>query len=136
MFRCFQQNRAAGSGRGRQVKYDAKRQTVLSTAHLVEIDLHRTEAYGGWWHQITGFWSAVRIAALQNCIRLICERRCRAFCCLCPDQEPVVDLHSILEQVHEAALNLAINYTQPFHPSATMILPDSDFADGLSSEVS
>jgi len=47
-------------------------------------------------------------------------------------------MHSILEQVHEkAALNLAINYTQPpFHPSATMICLDSDFADELSSVVS
>jgi len=87
------------------------------------------------WHQITGFWSAVRIAALlQNCIRLMRGAAALLLPLCTGDQEPVVDLHSILEQVHEeAALKRSIIPNRPFHPSATMILPDSDFAEELSS---
>lgn len=41
------------------------------------------------------------------------------------DKEPVVDLHSVLEQVYEeAALDLAINYTQPPVPPVS----NNDFA--------
>jgi len=98
MFLRFQWAPRAEQRRGgRQVKYDAKRQTVLnSTAHLVEIDLLRTgePKHGGWWCGIR-FWSAVRIAALlQNCIRLILRGAAALLLPLCTG-EPVVDLHSI-----------------------------------------
>jgi Protein of unknown function (DUF4058) len=78
-------NKRSGEGK---VKHDAKRQAVLnSTANLVEIDLLRTgepKPMAGVWHPTTGFWSADRIAVLpQNCIRLICESRCHAFCYRC-----------------------------------------------------
>jgi len=62
--------------------------------HLVEVDLLRTEPkpMAGGVASDYRIWSAVRIAALQNCIRLQFARRCRAFVTAVPgDQEPVVD---------------------------------------------
>jgi len=94
-------------------------------AHLVEIDLLRTGEPSLW--RVCGIltvWSAVRIAALlQNCIRLICEGAAALLLPLCTgDQEPVVDLHSILEQVHKENAG-AINYQPPIPP-----VSNDDFA--------
>lgn len=119
----------AGEGK---VKYDAKRQTVLnSTAHLVEIDVLRT---GKPKPMAGGVASDYRILVSRANRRPAAElypfnlREAlpRFLLPLCAgDQEPVVDLHSILEQVHkEAALNLAINYTQPPIPP----ISNDDFA--------
>lgn len=122
-------NKRSGEG---QVKYDAKRQTVLnSMAHLVEIDLLRTgepkPAAGGW-------PSDYRI--------LVSRANCRPTAELYPfnlrdtmprfllplqlaDEEPVIDLYIVLEQVYqEAALDLAIAYDQQPIPPVS----DDDFA--------
>lgn len=122
-------NKRAGEGK---VKYNAKRQAVLnSTAHLVEIDLLRT---GEPMLMAGGMASDYRI--------LVSRANCRPAadlypfnlreplpCFLLPlrpgDREPVIDLQAILKQTYEeAALDLAINYTQPPIPPVS----DDDFA--------
>jgi Protein of unknown function (DUF4058) len=112
------------TGEGKE-KYDTKRQTVLnSTAHLVEIDLLRT---GEPKPIVGGVASDYRI--------LVSRADCRPTAELYPfnlqdplprfllplrpgDEEPIMDLQTILEQVYqEAALDLAIDYSiQPIPP--------------------
>lgn len=122
-------NKRAGEG---QVKYDAKRQVVLnSTANLVEIDLLRT---GEPKPMAGGVASDYRILVSRANHRPAAELYPfnlreplpRFLLPLNPsDREPVVDLQSVLAQVYqEAALNLAIDYTQPPVPS----ISDQDFA--------
>lgn len=122
-------NKRSGEGKA---KYDAKRQTTLnSTAHLVEIDLLRT---GEPKPMAGGVASDYRILVSRANRRPAAElypfnlREAlpRFLLPLCPeDQEPVVDLHSILEQVYEeAALDLVIDYTHPPVPPVS----DDDFA--------
>jgi len=122
-------NKRAGEGK---VKYDTKRQTVLnSTAHLVEIDLLRT---GESKPMAGGVASDYRILVSRANRRPAAELYPfnlreplpRFLLPLRPgDQEPVVDLQAVLEQVYqEAALDLAINYTQPPIPPVS----DEDFA--------
>ncbi|MFB2936925.1 DUF4058 family protein [Aerosakkonemataceae cyanobacterium BLCC-F154] len=122
-------NKRAGEGK---VKYNAKRQAVLnSTAHLVEIDLLRT---GEPMLVAGGIASDYRI--------LVSRANCRPAadlypfnlreslpCFLLPlrlgDREPVIDLPAVLKQTYEeAALDLAIDYTQPPIPPVS----DDDFA--------
>jgi len=111
-------NKRTGEGK---VKYDAKRQTVLnSTVHLVEIDLLRT---GEPKPMAGGVASDYRILVSRANRRpaaelypfYLREALPRFLLPLRPrDQEPVVDLQVVLEQVYqEAALDLAIDYTQP-----------------------
>jgi hypothetical protein len=111
-------NKRTGEG---TVKYDAKRQSVLnSTAHLVEIDLLRT---GEPKSMAGGVTSDYRILVSRANRRPAAELypfnlREPLPCFLLPlrpgDQEPVVDLQAVLKQVYEeAALDLAIDYTQP-----------------------
>lgn len=122
-------NKRAGEGK---IKYDTKRQAVLnSTANLVEIDLLRT----GEPKLITG--------GISSDYRILVSRaNCRPAAELYPfnlreplprfllplnpgDREPVVNLHDVLAQVYqEAALDLAIDYTQPPVPPVS----DEDFA--------
>ena len=122
-------NKRTGEGK---VKYDAKRQTVLnSTAHLVEIDLLRT---GELKPMAGGVASDYRILVSRADRRPTAELYAfnlrealpRFLLPLClGDREPGVDLYSILEQVYqEAALDLAIDYTQPPVPPVS----DDDFA--------
>lgn len=122
-------NKRAGEGK---VKYDAKRQTVLnSTAHLVEIDLLRT---GEPKPMAGGVASDYRILVSRANRRPAAELYPfywrsplpRFLLPLRPgDQEPVVDLQTVLEQVYqEAALDLAIDYTHPPVPPVS----DEDFA--------
>lgn len=111
-------NKRAGEGK---LKYDAKRQAVLnSLSHLVEIDLLRT---GESKPMVGGVASDYRI--------LVSRVNCRPTAELYPfnlrdplprfllplhpgDREPIVDLQSVLSQAYqEAALDLAIDYTQP-----------------------
>jgi Protein of unknown function (DUF4058) len=115
-------NKRSGEGR---TKYDAKRQAILnSTAHLVEIDLLRT---GEAKLMAGGIPSDYRILVSRAHHRPAAElypfnlrEPLPRF--LLPlsasDQEPVVDLHNLLEQVYqEAALELAIDYSaQPIPP--------------------
>ena len=121
-------NKRSGEGK---VKYDTKRQTVLnSTAHLVEIDLLRT---GEPKPMAGGVASDYRILVSRANRRPAAElypfnlREAlpRFLLPLCPeDQDPVVDLQNVLEQVYqEAALDLAINYTQSPVPPVN----DDDF---------
>lgn len=115
-------NKRTGAGKE---KYDTKRQTVLnSTTHLVEIDLLRT---GEPKPMAGGVASDYRI--------LVSRADCRPTAELYPfnlqdplprfllplrpgDEEPIMDLQTILEQVYqEAALDLAIDYSiQPIPP--------------------
>ena len=122
-------NKRAGEGKA---KYDAKRQTVLnSMAHLVEIDLLRT---GEAKPMSGGVASDYRILVSRANRRPAAElypfnlrdSLPRFLLPLRPgDQEPVVDLHIILQQVYaEAALELAIDYSQPPVPPVS----DDDFA--------
>ena len=122
-------NKRAGEGK---VKYNAKRQTVLnSMAHLVEIDLLRT---GEPKPMAGGVASDYRILVSRANRRPVAElypfnlpeALPRFLLPLRPgDQEPVVDLQDVLEQVYqEAALELAIDYTQPPVPPVS----DDDFA--------
>ncbi len=109
------------TGAGKE-KYDTKRQTVLnSTAHLVEIDLLRT---GEPKPTAGGVESDYRI--------LVSRADCRPTAELYPfnlqdplprfllplrpgDEEPIMDLQTILELVYqEAALDLAILYERGF----------------------
>jgi Protein of unknown function (DUF4058) len=122
-------NKRTGEGK---TKYDAKRQTVLnSAAHFVEIDLLRigeAKAMAG------GVLSDYRILVSRANHRPAAELYPFNLRELLPrfllplrpgDQEPVVDLHSLLQQVYQdVALDLAINYTQPPVPSVS----DDDFA--------
>lgn len=122
-------NKRTGEG---QVKYDAKRQSVFnSTAHLVEVDLLRT---GEPKPMVEGVVSDYRILVS----RADCQPAADLYpfnlreplpCFLLPlrpgDQEPVVNLQAVLKQVYEeAALDLAIDYTQPPVPPVS----DDDFA--------
>ena len=118
-------NKRAGEGK---VKYNAKRQTVLnSMAHLVEIDLLRT---GEPKPMAGGVASDYRILVSRANRRPVAElypfnlpeALPRFLLPLRPgDQEPVVDLQDVLEQVYqEAALELAIDYTQPPVPPLTL----------------
>lgn len=111
-------NKRVGEGK---VKYDAKRQTVLnSLSHLVEIDLLRT---GEPKPMAGGVTSDYRILVSRSNRRPSAELYPfnlrdplpRFLLPLHPgDREPIVDLHSILSQAYqEAALDLAIDYTQP-----------------------
>ena len=115
-----------------KVKYDAKRQAVLSsTANLVEIDLLRT---GEPQPMAGGIASDYRILVSRANRRPAAElypfnlrEPLPRF--LLPlnsgDREPVVNLQDILVQVYrEAALDLAIDYTQPPVPAVS----DEDFA--------
>lgn len=122
-------NKRVGEGK---IKYDAKRQTVLnSTAHLVEIDLLRT---GEPKPMAGGVTSDYRILVSRANRRPAAELYLfnlrsplpRFLLPLRPgDQEPVVDLKAMLEQVYqEAALDLAIDYTQP----PVSPVSDDDFA--------
>lgn len=122
-------NKRSGEGK---LKYDAKRQTVLnSTAHLLEIDLLRTgepKPVAG------GVPSDYRILVSRANRRPAAELypfnlRDGVPRFLLPlragDDEPVVDLSTILEQVYqEAALDLAITYDQQPIPPVS----DKDFA--------
>jgi Protein of unknown function (DUF4058) len=122
-------NKRVGEGKA---KYDAKRQTVLnSMAHLVEIDLLRT---GEPKPMAGGVASDYRILVSRANHRpaaelypfSLRERLPRFLLPLRPvDQEPVVDLQAVVQQVYEeAALELAIDYTQPPIPPVS----DDDFA--------
>ncbi|MEB3338410.1 MAG: DUF4058 family protein [Leptolyngbyaceae bacterium] len=122
-------NKRAGEGK---MKYDAKRQAVLnSTASLVEIDLLRT---GEAKPVEGGVASDYRILVSRANCRPAAELYAfnlqdslpRFLFPLRPDDlEPVVDLQEVLEQVgREAALDLAIDYTQPPVP----LVSDDDFA--------
>jgi len=122
-------NKRTGEGK---IKYDAKRQVVLnSTANLVEIDLLRT---GEPQPMAGGVASDYRILVSRANRRPAAELYPfnlreplpRFLLPLRPeDQEAVVDLKEVLEQVYqEAALDLAINYTQPPVPP----ISDHDFA--------
>lgn len=122
-------NKRTGEGKK---QYDTKRQTLLnSTAHLVEIDLLRT---GEPKSMAGGVTSDYRI--------LVSRADCRPTAELYPfnlqdplprfllplrsgDEEPIMDLQTILEQVYqEAALDLAIDYSiGPIPP-----VSDVDFA--------
>jgi hypothetical protein len=127
-------NKRSGEGR---VKYDAKRQAILnSTAHLVEIDLLRT---GEAKPMAGGISSDYRILVSRVNRRPAAELypfnlRDPLPRFLLPlysgDQEPVVDLHNLLEQVYqEAALELAIDYaTQPIPPLSE---PDFQWVQSL-----
>lgn len=111
-------NKRAGEGK---IKYDTKRQNVLnSTANLVEIDLLRTgepKPVAG------GVSSDYRILVSRAVERPAAEfypfnLRDPIPRFLLPlnsgDEEPIVDLGWALNQVREeAALDLAIDYTQP-----------------------
>lgn len=121
-------NKRSGEGK---VKYDAKCQMVLnSTAHLVEIDLLRT---GEPKPMAGGVASDYRILVSRANHRPAAElypfnlreALLRFLLPLRPgDREPVVDLQDVLEQVYqEAALDLAIDYTQPPVPPVS----DDDF---------
>lgn len=117
-------NKRTGEGK---VKYDAKRQSVLnSAAHLVEIDLLRA---GEPKPMAGGIASDYRLLVSRADRRPAAELYPfnlreplpRFLLPLCPgDQEPVVNLQTVLEQVYqEAALELAIDYsTQPIPPLA------------------
>lgn len=122
-------NKRAGEGKA---KYDAKRQAVLnSTANLVEIDLLRT---GEPKPMVGGIASDYRILVSRANRRPAAELYPfnlreplpRFLLPLNPgDPEPMVDLHNVLAQVYqEAALDLAIDYTQPPVP----LVNDDDFA--------
>lgn len=111
-------NKRSGAGK---TKYDTKRQTLLnSTAHLVEIDLLRT---GEAKPMVGGVASDYRVLVSRADRRPTAElypfnlRQAlpRFLLPLRPtDQEPVVDLQQVLQQVYqEAALDLAIDYSQP-----------------------
>ncbi|NJN56994.1 MAG: DUF4058 family protein [Leptolyngbyaceae cyanobacterium SL_5_9] len=122
-------NKRDGEGKS---KYDAKHYAVLSsTANLVEIDLLRT---GEPKPMAGGVLSDYRVLVSRANRRPAAElypfnlrEPLPRF--LLPlrsgDQEPVVDLQSVLEQVYqEAALDLAIDYSQlPVPP-----VSDDDFA--------
>ena len=122
-------NKRSGEGK---LKYDAKRQTVLnSAANLVEIDLLRMgepKPVAG------GVPSDYRILVSRASRRPAAELYPfnlrdaipRFLLPLKPgDEEPVVDLHTVLEQVYqEAALDLAIAYDQKPIPPVS----DDDFA--------
>ena len=122
-------NKRAGEGK---VKYDAKRQAVLnSTANLVEIDLLRTgepkPMAGGVASDYRILVSRVnRRPAAELYPFNLREPLPRFLLPLRPsDREPVVDLQVVLQQVYqEAALDLAIDYTQPPIPPVS----DDDFA--------
>jgi hypothetical protein len=114
-------NKRSGEGR---VKYDAKRQAVLnSTAHLIEIDLLRT---GEAKPMAGGIPSDYRLLVSRADRRPTAELypfnlRDPLPRFLLPlqanDREPVVELQNLLEQVyHEAALELAIDCSQPVPP--------------------
>ena len=122
-------NKRSGEGK---VKYDAKRQNVLnSSANLVEIDLLRTgepKPIAG------GVPSDYRVLVSRATRRPKAELYpfnlrdaipCFPLPLLRGDEEPVVDLHTVLDQVYqEAALDLAIAYDQqPVTP-----VSDNDFA--------
>jgi hypothetical protein len=122
-------NKRAGEGKS---KYDAKRHAVLSsTANLVEIDLLRT---GEPKPMVGGVLSDYRVLVSRANRRPAAELYPfnlreplpRFLLPLRPrDQEPVVDLQAVLEQVYqEAALDLAIDYSQPPVPPVS----DNDFA--------
>jgi hypothetical protein len=122
-------NKRAGEGK---LKYDAKRQAVLSsTANLVEIDLLRTgepkPVAGGIPSDYRVLVSRVdRRPAAELYPFNLRSPLPRFLLPLRPkDQEPIVDLQAVLEQVYqEAALDLAIDYTQPPVPPVS----DDDFA--------
>ncbi len=121
-------NKRPGEGK---LKYDAKRQAILNSAtHLVEIDLLRTGAPK---LMAGGIPSDYRILVSRGDRRPAAELYPfnvrdplpRFLLPLRPgDQEPVIDMPSVLAQVdQEAALALAINYAiQPTPP-----LPEADF---------
>jgi hypothetical protein len=110
-------NKRSGEGK---IKYDTKRQNVLnSNANLVEIDLLRTgepKPIAG------GVPSDYRVLVSRATRRPEAELYPfnlrdtipRFWLPLQPgDEEPVVDLHTVLDQVYqEAALDLAITYDQ------------------------
>ena len=115
-----------------KVKYDAKHQNVLnSNANLVEIDLLRT---GEPKPSSGGVPSDYRVLVSRATRRPEAELYPfnlrdtipRFWLPLRPgDEEPVVDLHTVLEQVYqEAALDLAIAYDQPPVPPVS----DEDLA--------
>jgi Protein of unknown function (DUF4058) len=122
-------NKRVGEG---SVKYDIKRQKILSsTASLVEIDLLRT-----------GEPKPLSVSPSSHYRVLVSRADRRPTAELYPfnlrdkmpqfalplrsgDQEPVLDLKSVLEQVYEeAALGLAIDYTQQPVPPVSV----DDFA--------
>ncbi|XWK86615.1 MAG: DUF4058 family protein [Phormidium sp.] len=122
-------NKRTGEGK---VKYNAKRQAVLnSTAHLVEIDLLRT---GEPMLMAGGMASDYRILVSRANCRPAADLypfnlREPLLCFLFPlrpgDREPVIDLPAVLKQTYEeAALDLAIDYSQPPIPPVS----DDDFA--------
>jgi Protein of unknown function (DUF4058) len=109
-------NKRSGEDR---VKYDAKRQTVLiSTTHLIEIDLLRI---GEAKPMAGGVSSNYRILISRADRRPAAELHPfnlreplpRFLLPLSPDdQAPVVELQSLLEQIYqEVALELAIDYS-------------------------
>lgn len=122
-------NKRSGEG---QVKYDAKRQTVLnSMAHLVEIDLLRTgepkPAAGGVLSDYRILVSRANRRPTAELYPFNLRDAIPRF--LLPlqlaDEEPVIDLYMVLEQVYqEAALDLAIAYDQQPIPPVS----DDDFA--------
>ena len=122
-------NKRSGEGK---VKYDGKRQNVLnSSANLVEIDLLRTgepKPIAG------GVPSDYRVLVSRGTRRPTAELYPFNLRDAIPrfplplqqgDEEPVVDLHTVLDQVYqEAALDLAIAYDQQPVPAVS----DDDFA--------
>lgn len=122
-------NKRFGEGR---VKYDTKRQNVLnSTANLVEIDLLRTgepkPVAGG----VSSDYRILVSRASKRPIAQLYPFNLRDEIPRFPlplqhgDEEPIIDLNWVLDQVYEeAALNLAIDYTQQPVPPVS----DSDFS--------
>ncbi len=110
-------NKRSGEGK---IKYDTKRQNVLnSNANLVEIDLLRT---GEPKPSSGGVPSDYRVLVSRATRRPTAELYPFNLRDTIPrfplplqpgDEEPVVDLHTVLDQVYqEAALDLAIAYDQ------------------------
>lgn len=119
-------NKRLGEGRSRYLK---KRQTLLnSQTHLVEIDLLRTgdsmPVQGGRQasYQILVSRADERPAAERYPFDLREPIPIFALPLTIADQEPAIDLAAVLERAYEeAALDLAIDYSQPPEPPVSAV---------------